>query len=674
MFQSNKAKTAGKFIVVMLCFAILFFLLLPFVDNSQPASAAQGKKAVPQIFTSNPLSDLVRKVYALFTRNQKRKAPAVPQVYDYTQQTADASLQQQERFAAQTESADGSGSSASVGASYASYGDAGFINEDGEWVLVRQTTPEAAHRGMHEVNTSDSAYDKLVRLERAAKFTGQPAVIGPQIPDSKWARMWKPIQNFFGFGQENAPAAPKAVSDQNAFALASAASAPNQDRVKRGSSYRRGQSPFLPGSGLAGSSASAAEQAAALSALFNPENALEQYTRSFEDMADGVLSKKEKAAAIEKIKQIGIAQLKKGQQEILDELSQAAQNQQPQNFVEQTVGCSHFQSFYGKTTLCDTPPTQLTQEQLEAQKAEKEKKEAEQAELTSKSAREAVLETARNTGLPPNVLDKLNVVVVLGKTQHIQPDEYDSSDTQEKKQLLNYFLQEKGCFDKTCYWVGGEVQRNGANLRHTMESSGMHFLGDPNKNTQEIALKYQQLLWDKADKYEKQYKALQKQYPEEQRPPEIQEQINELKRKYEALNYTSLSDETYTFPHYIPYTQEEMNQLNARNTPQNLKQNPQDMFITYYPSAAVAQDIKPANPLLAIYDNDQNGMILDQNSPLSNQDRGAYIRVLLEERINKLKDMQEDMAEEMTKEGFGDVLQAIKKQIDKEYKSGLQQP
>ena len=29
MSKSDKAKTAGKFVVIMLCFAILFFLLLP---------------------------------------------------------------------------------------------------------------------------------------------------------------------------------------------------------------------------------------------------------------------------------------------------------------------------------------------------------------------------------------------------------------------------------------------------------------------------------------------------------------------------------------------------------------------------------------------------------------------------------------------------------------------
>ena len=63
---SDKAKNTGQFVVIMLCFAIIFFLLLPFLEDPAAVAAAQSKKATPQIFTSNPLTELARKIYSLF--------------------------------------------------------------------------------------------------------------------------------------------------------------------------------------------------------------------------------------------------------------------------------------------------------------------------------------------------------------------------------------------------------------------------------------------------------------------------------------------------------------------------------------------------------------------------------------------------------------------------------
>ena len=149
MLKSDRAKTAGKFIVIMLCFAILFFLLLPFLDNPDAASGEKNKKAVPQIFTSNPLSDLVRKVYALFSRNQKR-APG---------QSASGHLlayggPQPGRAPADTRYSASPGEkersftfSASKEENDETYDQASLMNEDGEWILVRQTAPETFQRG-----------------------------------------------------------------------------------------------------------------------------------------------------------------------------------------------------------------------------------------------------------------------------------------------------------------------------------------------------------------------------------------------------------------------------------------------------------------------------------------------------------------------------------------------
>ena len=56
MSSKQKAKIAGKIIIIVLSMAILFFLLLPFLENPAASETSNGKKASPQIFTSNPLS------------------------------------------------------------------------------------------------------------------------------------------------------------------------------------------------------------------------------------------------------------------------------------------------------------------------------------------------------------------------------------------------------------------------------------------------------------------------------------------------------------------------------------------------------------------------------------------------------------------------------------------
>ena len=76
--ENQKFKNIGKIIIVILAVAICFFLLLPFLepDSADGKQAQAAKKTSPQIFTSNPLSELVRKVYAMFSRDQRRKERA----------------------------------------------------------------------------------------------------------------------------------------------------------------------------------------------------------------------------------------------------------------------------------------------------------------------------------------------------------------------------------------------------------------------------------------------------------------------------------------------------------------------------------------------------------------------------------------------------------------------
>ena len=78
-------------------------------------------------------------------------------------------------------------------------------NEDGEWVLVRQRTPETSHAGMHEISVKENAYDRYVKQERLARFSPtSSAAQREEVPESKLARLFNPIKRFFGFGESAA--------------------------------------------------------------------------------------------------------------------------------------------------------------------------------------------------------------------------------------------------------------------------------------------------------------------------------------------------------------------------------------------------------------------------------------------------------------------------------------
>ena len=244
MISTEKNRTIGKYIIVILCMAILFFLLLPFLEEGAGTNTAAPKKASPQIFTSNPLTDLVRKFYSLFARNGNRQSSRdflassehTPGFSAVPMDTIEPSPDFPAEMEPTTEKTQ------TVSAATDAYGDAAFVDENGEWVLIQQTAPDSSQRGLHEVNARDSAYDKLLRLERQAKYTGSATTTAPvqQIPESKWARMWNPIKKLFMSDRGEQPVVAAAVGTlppgqgaNSAVATSSANAASGSDRASR---------------------------------------------------------------------------------------------------------------------------------------------------------------------------------------------------------------------------------------------------------------------------------------------------------------------------------------------------------------------------------------------------------------------------------------------------------
>lgn len=630
MPKTDKAKTAGKFVIVMLSLAILFFLLLPFLDNSAPGADAAGKKAVPQIFTSNPLSELVRKVYNLFARSHSR--PNIPQVRQYASAQGGPSFDAaetaaQERYAPENGSAEGS---SSVGASYG-YGNAGIINEDGEWVLVRQTAPEAGQRGMHEVNSSDTAYDKLVRLERAAKYTGGPVKAAP-YPDSKWARLWRPIKNFFTGSSDG----PSALPQEQAFALASAP-AGAQNASGAPGSYKRAQTPSMGGANLP-SAGGAAEDSASLFDMLNPERGLNDVVENLKAIAAKELDKDQQKQFEKDIDNRHELVMELAKQKAKEIILQDAQGAEPQDLVPNTHPCSGGASgLYKKSPSCDgLPPEYPTKEQIEQKRNEGDN----QAKKDQKNSLQYLSELA---GIPLKQED-LKMVVVLGKVTDANPmsnlarnpepapqgaseeekqkieeeNERRKREDETLKKYYDFMIKTQGCDKQNCYWVGGEVQQNPA-MRNSIQSSGMEYIGDPLSVDRRLMEQFTQMLG-------------------KEKNPELD--VSNVQN--DLSNYGS---------YYVPYTQKDMDELNKRNYfDANNPKKPKDGFAVYVPSAANAADMLEVlpNPGVVIYD-DNNAEILDQSAELTPAQRGERIRQLVVERAKEgmmvLKEARNDLSQ-----------------------------
>lgn len=665
MPQNDKAKAAGKFVVIMLCFAILFFLLLPFLEDPAQVAAAQNKKATPQIFTSNPLSDLVRKVYDMFAKHAPKQYRLQDQRGAYNNQFLASAANAEDPLYAAAPIEEGA-SAASEGTpserrgsvyfpeAYDDYGNAGFVNEEGEWVLVRQTAPATGPRGMHDVNSTDSAYDKWLQLERAAKYTPSLKQTNT-IPESKWARLFRPIKNFLGL-VDNTNKEKERISP-HAFALASAKNRRQNAARKGAGNYPRAALPNLPGANIPSSVAAPAGEAM-LSDLLNPDGFIDEVAENLKQMAANNLDKKQQKefnSMIDKQKEYHKQVMR---QQLRQSIIADAQNQAPKELLEKTqlcgVGASGLYRQRNDVCALGIPlPSPETQEQLR-QKGQEQALKDQKASLNELSAL---------AGLPLKQED-LQMIVILGKTEDFKnpiqengrpsisvPDDASEEEAarieaenekrkrqdQTFKEFYDYMIQQQGCDSQPCYWVATEYQKD-PQLRFAIQSSGMEFKGDPLN----IHIRLSQGFRDKK---------------EQENPDKLVEILNDLS-EYDA--------------YYIPYTKEEMDKLNQQNQSPAPNQKPKDPFAVYVPSAANAANMLEVlpNPGIVIYD-DNAAQILDVDGPAKTAgQRGDRIRDLIVERAEYALSLIKEHTQEMTQTGYGAVLrnsnEAIRKQIEKE--------
>ncbi len=204
-------KTIAKLLFIVVCIGGIIFLLLPFLETTPPATT-HFNTTQPQISSDNPLAAIARRLKSLFARRvpeQRAELPAgkpaplpsyTPPAFGKDTRAA-LNFSSQELLPTQVNAATNMPNTLTAEVqvppvSDNEYANAALLTDNGEWVLVQQTIPPSATPGMHEVNVHEDPYTRYLKQERARRV--EVAARPAEIPDSKWARLWRPVQYFLG--------------------------------------------------------------------------------------------------------------------------------------------------------------------------------------------------------------------------------------------------------------------------------------------------------------------------------------------------------------------------------------------------------------------------------------------------------------------------------------------
>ena len=476
----KKPSRLGKTIVLLLIGAILFFLILPFLDGSATLQSSRNSsaKATPQIFTSNPLRNLAEKIMAAFSRKKPRQQ-AVLAAVSPAQETAE-----EERFATLPDEASQPPAGTVVpdeeeAEQTSPY--AAFVDENGEWILVNQTDPDSSNRGMHDIKFSDSAYDRLIRMERAAKYT-RPAEPAPtaQRPESAWQRFWNPVKKFFGLnGDQPEMLAAAPIGGQSTASHTSG-------RASSGASKSFSTSRYTPFANRTGP----LDADDVLAALLDHDTRLEETARQLKKSAHELLPAKQAKEAAARIDQ-----RKKVLKEKIDKQMLAfitGKKDGEGSTVDQTVTCRTGISVSLYKTASDCPSYNPTKHSAQ-QDAQIEKLSRENFELFRKNLSKQID--------APITMDKRPIVALVhgvtspedfakqSANEEQNTDEEDEEDEQTKKaeenkrlrqQFIDYIAKENGCDKEKCVWLSLEEKAQiDMAAYYTQKAAGLNPVGVP---------------------------------------------------------------------------------------------------------------------------------------------------------------------------------------------------
>lgn len=617
-------KTIGKWILIVVCVAVIIFLLLPFLETTSPQpNTAAAPKATPQIFTSNPLTELVNRIARFFGKRQPQAPAAAPTLtaqqaneqFGVPQQPAqayaDARAAQNYISTEQTPSATPQRKN--------SFENAAFQDEEGEWMLIRQKAPELGTLGMHEINSKNNAYDTYVKQERAARFTPVAQVKQKkEVPDSKFARFFNPIKRFFGFGsvEENLPDTTR-WQEQEAALLASSDGV-GRSRNTTGSRFARGGNVNMEGirGDLPADDSANGAQKPLLSYL-DPEQTVEDVSSFLADSRYPNPTTNAERQEKEKYRQQRREQALNYFNERMEErLNRLAAGQEPQDELKNMLelACSNSKMRPVKQSVCGYPaPAPATQDEIQAAKEEN----------------QALFLQKINTQMPPTA-----VMPIIGKATEIPPvllSDQTSESYLRTMEIYNFMFNNSDCASRPCYWVANGIQTNTELEDATSAAANATLKGDP------------------LDKYST-----------------IQQQFIEYKQAQsqgQPQDLQTLQQQTEDFaPAYILYTVDELKQLQARNKQAMLKQDHSAGIAMYALSAPIAKQLTQDLQSPTFFYG-RNDAFIDADTYPTFQERSTVLTNDLADQIQFFKQVAQELRRNAAREVVEENTKARAKEI-----------
>ena len=622
----------AKITFLVICVGAFLFLLLPFLQTTPPPEPAQ-LKTQPQIVTDNPLTAIAKRLRALFGGKERTARRHAGTVDKPALRPAD------EFLAAAVPHTPGEPLSSNEPARPVQvppdeepfdFGDAALQTDQGEWVLIRQTAPQSGQPGMHEVNVHDNPYDRYIKQERAARAL--PQTPRQEIPDSKWARLIRPVKQFFGLDTPT-PVSPSNVAlndqDTHAHSLASA-----KEAKQTGSKYATGGPVRLPWPDITPQQwarmtpqerqyEQERRSIAQFTSLLSGEHAAEEAAAIMADTKYPNPKNKQEEQAKEQYKQQMATQNKqKIKNGILQLMEQNAQDKEPVDELAYVMGCKNSSL---PSSACTLDKPQPADENLITQ---------EQGKNTQLFFEKTGYELPKN----------LPLTIVLGPTTPStisQMAELPDAKTQQAAEIYQFLYEKQECASNTCYWVANSKQTD-PQLTDAVSMTTAQLKPDP-KNTYPG---YEQAFV--------QYKL--DQLPEQATSAQKAQARQAAQKQFEE-----------NAAHFVPYTPQQLKEVQdqtlAAANPANKNGQSQDLTIFYVTDPAharqFAQDI---NSVIFGY-----GQISLANSS-SAPDAAEQITQSTAQNVNDAKEVVSSLVTQPTVSSA--IQQSINQQIRQQNQSG----
>ena len=458
------AKKAVKYTLVTLGVALFLFLMLPFLEVPTLSSAQEPNSFVPQIFTTNPLTRLAKRLARVFGKKAPGRATRHA-LTDRTQPTVTRTGEEMTLARADVANDDIEiEEPANPDEENAQF----FLpGEQEDWVLVRQRAPETARSGMHELSVKDNAYDRYIKQERSARYTpaAAPRKTG-SVPDSKLARLFNPIKRFFGMN--GGTAARSGALDAQATFAAGNRRGSYSDGIGRNTSKQTRQLP------------SAQDANTAFGTMRAPNvinNAVRKRADRFSDLidtnqviqdaADLVAGSVQDPRARERARQQQEDKYNElAKQRLLADLLARGGEEPPQDALPETANCDIVKGMITQTEGLCFPPSYLDEAQ----------------QLREENAKFFLEKTGQ--ALPPTQLTPVLGVVDKATLQSLEPTDYDKQDPAVlyTKEIYRFMLNQNQCGANECFWVANTVQTQDEDyqtLQASIIGAGVDFSGDP---------------------------------------------------------------------------------------------------------------------------------------------------------------------------------------------------